>query len=35
MKLGLILADQLTTNLASLRALDPEQDMLVMAEVAE
>ena len=35
MKLGLILADQLTTNLASLRALNPEQDMLVMAEVAE
>lgn len=35
MKLGLILADQLTFDLASLRSLNPESDWLVMAEVAD
>ena len=35
MRLGLILADQLSENLASLRVLDPKTDRLVMAEVSE
>ena len=34
-RLGLILADQLTPSLASLRVLNPLQDVLLMAEVAE
>ncbi|MCD8530125.1 MAG: cryptochrome/photolyase family protein, partial [Saccharospirillaceae bacterium] len=34
-KLGLILADQLTPSLASLRALNPQQDIVLLAEVAE
>jgi len=33
MKLGLILGDQLTLSLASLRVLDPATDRLIMAEV--
>lgn len=35
MKIGLILGDQLTLTLASLRVLDPTQDRLIMAEVME
>lgn len=35
MKLGLILGDQLSLTLASLRVLDPQKDRLVMAEVME
>lgn len=34
-RLGLILADQLTPSLASLRVLNPLQDVLLLAEVAE
>ena len=33
--LGLILADQLSSSLASLRALNPQRDVLLMAEVTE
>jgi deoxyribodipyrimidine photolyase-related protein len=35
MKLGLILADQLSHTLASLRALTPQRDALLLAEVME
>lgn len=35
MKLGIILGDQLTHQLASLRALNPQTDLLLLAEVAE
>jgi len=35
MKLGLILGDQLTPDLASLRVLDPKEDRLIMAEVRD
>ena len=35
MHLGLILGDQLTHNLASLRVLDPKVDRLIMAEVRD
>lgn len=35
MRIGLILGDQLTPTLASLRVLDPATDRLVMAEVTE
>ena len=33
MRLGLVLGDQLTFDLASLRALDPARDVVLMAEV--
>lgn len=35
MKIGLILGDQLSLALPSLRVLDPDHDLLLMAEVAE
>ncbi|HIF49858.1 MAG TPA: cryptochrome/photolyase family protein, partial [Cytophagales bacterium] len=35
MRLGLILGDQLTHDLASLRVLDPKVDRLIMAEVRD
>src|SRR5690606_24270893 len=35
MRLGLILGDQLSRNLPTLRLLSPETDRLVMAEVAQ
>ena len=35
MRLGLVLGDQLSFDLASLAALDPARDALLMAEVQE
>ncbi len=35
MRLGLILGDQLSQQLATLKALDREQDVILMAEVVD
>ncbi len=35
MRLGLILGDQLSRQLATLKALDREQDVILMAEVVD
>lgn len=35
MRIGLILGDQLSLSLATLRVLDPQHDVLIMAEVAD